>query len=201
MTHVAVFVVGPPGVGKTSAVREILGSGYSNFTHPETKKVKWCLNSPWVFAGHYGVGTFDGADTVPNDGWIPCMEWWEENILANPDYQFTLFDGDRFSHGNCQKFLEDRGVRTLCVHLTASDEVMDARRKERGSDQDPTWLRGRVSKARNFANRFKPAEAALFDMFGGEVSDSERENRLLEIVVENIPPAEVAAKAKAFMGC
>ena len=57
------------------------------------------------------------------------MEWWEENILPNPEYQVTLFDGDRFSHGNCQKFLEDRGVQVRCFHLTASDEVMDARRK------------------------------------------------------------------------
>lgn len=196
--HTAVFVVGPPGVGKTSAVREVLGEGYVNFTHPETSKVKWCLNAPWAFAGHYGMGTFDGADTVPNDGWIPCMEWWEKEILSRPElYSYTLFDGDRFSHANCQKFLEDRGVRVLCVHLTASDEVMDARRKERGSDQNPTWLKGRVSKARNFAERFKPKETALFDMFGGGADEADSENRLTEIVVENITPEGVAARIRA----
>jgi len=196
--HTAIFVVGPPGVGKTSAVREILGEGYTNFTHPDTSKVKWCLNAPWVFAGHYGVGTFDGADTVPNDGWIPCMEWWEKEVLAHPElYSYTLFDGDRFSHANCQKFLEDRGVRVLCAHLTASDEVMVARRAERGSNQNAVWLKGRVSKARNFANRFLPPETALFDMFSD--AEEEAENRLLEITVEGVAPAEVAEKIKGFL--
>lgn len=196
MSHTAVFVVGPPGVGKTSAVREVLGENYRNFTHPETSKVKWCLQEggPWVFAGHYGVGTFDGGDTVPNDGWLHCMEHWEKEILPDPQYQYTLFDGDRFSHANCQKFLENRGVRVLCVHLTASDEVMAARRKERESDQNPTWLKGRISKARNFAERFLPPETSLFEMFSDEDEEEGAENRLLEITVEGITPSEVSER-------
>ncbi len=200
--HTAVFVVGPPGVGKTSAVREILGGNYKNYTHPDTAKVKWCLQEggPWVFAGHYGVGTFDGADTVPNDGWIPCMEHWEREILPDPQYKYTLFDGDRFSHANCQKFLEDRGVRVLCVHLTAPDEVMDARRKERGSDQNPTWLKGRVSKARNFADRFLPPEEGLFDMFGEGEKETQEDQRLLDISVVSTPPEAVAAQILKFVG-
>jgi len=204
MTHVAIFVVGPPGVGKTSAMRSLMSlyptqKAFTTFTHPEDGRVKWTFSDPLCFAGHYGVGTFDGADTVPNDGWIPNLEYWEKKILPDPVYKFTVFDGDRFSHANAQKFLEDRGVKVLCAHLTASDEVMDARRAERGSDQNPTWLKGRVSKARKFADRFKPQDTGLFDMFGGEVDDSDRENRLLEVVVENVTPEEVAKEVAQFM--
>jgi len=199
MTHTALFVVGPPGVGKTSAMRSLMGEEFTTFTHPSDGKVKWTFADPLCFAGHYGVGTFDGADTVPNDGWVPNLEYWESNILTDSQYQYTIFDGDRFSHANAQKFLEERGVRVLCAHLTASDEVMDARRKERGSDQNPTWLRGRVSKARNFAERFKPQDTGLFDMFGGSVEESDREDRLLEVVVEGVSPDEVARKIDVFL--
>lgn len=199
--HTAIFVVGPPGVGKTSAVRVLLGDKFTNFTHPDTSKVKWCLQDegPFVFVGHYGKGTFDGGDTVPNDGWIPCMEHWEKEILPNEQYKFTVFDGDRFSHANCEKFLQERGVRVLCAHLTASDAVMDARRKERGSDQNPTWLKGRVSKAKNFAERFKPKETGIFDMFGGGADEADSENRLLEVTVEDVTPEKVAEAIREFI--
>ena len=90
-------------------------------------------------------------------------------------------------------------MRVLCAHLTASDEVMDARRAERGSDQNKTWLAGRVTKARNFAERFKPQETALFDMFGGGGDEADKENFLLEVVVEDISPEGVADAIRAFL--
>jgi len=188
--HTAVFVVGPPGVGKTSAMRVLLGESYRRFTLEENGRVKWTLNKPYAFAGHYGLGTFDGADTVPNDGWEPNLDYWESEILPNKDFQFTVFDGDRFSHNNAKRRLEAAGVRVLCVHLTASDAVMEARRAERGSDQNATWLKGRVSKARKFATGFAPQETELGfdDMFGGGADESEKENRLLEVGVEDITP-------------
>jgi DNA polymerase III delta prime subunit len=198
--HTAIFVVGPPGVGKTTTVREILGTEFKTFTHPDSGKIKWTFAAPWAFVGHYGVGTFDGADTIPNDGWVPNLEYWEKEILPNPEYKYTLLDGDRFSHGNAQKFLEDRGVRVLCAHLTAKQEVLTLRRKERGSDQNPTWLQGRVSKARNFAERFLPPETGLFDMFSGEGEEAPAENRLLEIIVEGITPKQAADQILSFIG-
>jgi hypothetical protein len=80
--------------------------------------------------------------------------------------------------------------------MGASKETLNARRAERGSNQDPTWLKGRESKCRNFANKFKPAETALFDMFGG--SEEEEEDRCIEMIIENITPLEVSDKIRGL---
>jgi DNA polymerase III delta prime subunit len=197
MPHTVLFVVGPPGVGKTSAMLALLGEDYSIFSHPENGAIKWTMACPWAFVGHYGTGTFDGSDTVPYNGAEPCLNHWRDKILAHPDFKYTVLDGDRFSNTKALKFLESfEDVKVICFYLSASDDVLQGRRDERGSDQDPTWLAGRATKARRFADRFKPADTGLFDMFGGDVDDSERENRLTEILVEGVTPSEVARQIR-----
>lgn len=191
--HHAIFVVGPPGVGKTSALRELLGEEYKNITVPNNGRIKFATNQELCFTGHYGTGTFDGSDTVAMDGAKHCIDWWKENILPNPQYKATIFDGDRFSTNPCKAELESlEGVRVLCVYMGASQETLNSRRAERGSNQDPTWLRGRESKCRNFADKFKPADNSLFDMFGGDTE--EEEDRCIEMTIENITPKQVADK-------
>lgn len=195
--HYAVFVVGPPGVGKTSALRELLGEEYKTIHPEDNKAVKFTVNNELCFTGHYGTGTFDGSDTVPMHGASICIDWWKENILPDTKYKATIFDGDRFSTNPCKTSLEAlEGVRVLCVYMGASQETLDSRRSERGSNQDPVWLKGRESKCRNFADKFKPAENALFDMFGGDAE--EEEDRCIEMMIENITPSEVAQKIKGL---
>lgn len=193
--HYALFIVGPPGVGKTSAIRELVGEGFSTIHPEDNKAVKFTVTEDICFAGHYGTGTFDGSDTVPMHGASICIDWWKENILPNKKYKATIFDGDRFSTSPCKASLDElEGVKALCVYMGASQETLDARREERGSNQDQTWLKGRESKCRNFADKFKPSDNSLLDMFGGDAE--EEEDRCIEMTIENITPAEVAQKIK-----
>lgn len=159
--HVALWLVGPPGVGKTSVVRKLLGFPAVG-TIP---KPKWTVSTalPRVAAGWYSGATFDGADTVPYNGADEALAFWRESLLRQPDIQVTIFDGDRFSNQGALKKVEDALAANYhtfvsgCVHLKGSPELLAARRKARGSNQNEVWLKGRETKAARFAELFTAA--------------------------------------------
>lgn len=150
---VALFVVGPPGVGKTTAIRALVGlSGPYCMTETETLEIpkpKWTVCGTTALAGHYRGNTFDGGDTVPYTGAREALEYWRAHLL--PNAALTIFDGDRFSTQPSLDFIRSTGVAVACVRLLASPETMTARRAHRGSNQNETWIKGRVTKANNFA--------------------------------------------------
>lgn len=140
---IAIFILGAPGIGKTTLVREFLTGETLTFI----EKPKWTIASDFAAAGHYKGQTFDGGDTVPYTGAADALAYWEANLLHLP---FTIFDGDRFStHPSLEHVL--RCARVVGFHLHADDNLLDERREERMSNQNESWMRGRVTKARNFA--------------------------------------------------
>lgn len=151
MKTTCLFIVGPPGVGKTFLTRRLIGMNRNGFLPDSARlveKPKWTLIGKDVAAvGHYTGHTFDGSDTVPYNGVKSCLEYWENNIMG--EFRFTIFDGDRFSHESVLGFLETRCAVGV-VHLVSSDELLDKRRSERGSNQNPSWMKGRSTKASNF---------------------------------------------------
>jgi len=153
MKNKALWIVGEPGVGKTTLVRALVGSEPSKLIDSP----KWTLVGDFALAGHYTGGTFDGADTVPYNAVDTTLTYWETELVAKTPV--TIFDGDRFSHESARERIS-RSAVPMVLHLVAPAEVVAARRKERGSNQDPSWLKGRKTKSEKFARTF-PAEGTL----------------------------------------
>lgn len=151
---IVLWVVGEPGVGKTTMVREMVGE---RLPLRLISKPKWSVTPDtapaprMALAGHYSGGTFDGADTVPYNGVKDALAFWHGYLSER--VALTVLDGDRFSSLSAMNFFNGQDLR--CVHL-ASDQAA-ARRAQRGSNQNEAWIRGRVTKARNFAQGFKVA--------------------------------------------
>ena len=139
----AIFILGAPGIGKTTLVREFLAGEQLTFV----EKPKWTLASDFCAAGHYKGTTFDGGDTVPYTGAADALEYWSANLLHLP---YVIFDGDRFSTRPSLEIVSEH-AQVIGFHLHADDNLLDDRREERMSNQNETWMRGRVTKARNFA--------------------------------------------------
>jgi hypothetical protein len=146
------FIVGPPGVGKTTLVRSLLGmqgpalpfGGYL------TDRPKWTVCEKICAAGHYIGEPFDGADTVPYNGVNEALAYWDAALSRHP---VTIFDGDRFSYEKVMLWARARS-HVCVISLTLDDPTLVSRRASRGSMQNPSWMVGRATKARRFAEAF-----------------------------------------------
>jgi adenylate kinase family enzyme len=141
---IVLFLVGPPGAGKTTLARTLLGEQLSIIEKP-----KWTIGNNACAAGHYTGQTFDGADTVPYNGVNDALEYWKQNLTH---LALTILDGDRFSNlSTLDYFLKWGYAHVKAIHLSCSDDELSRRRVARGSNQNATWIKGRVTKAKNFA--------------------------------------------------
>jgi GTPase SAR1 family protein len=152
----ALFVLGPPAAGKTSMVRCLMEQLDPRQLRHLVPAPKWTVFPPaFAAAGHYAGNRFDGADTVPYNGVAPALGY-AKNVLQ--DVPLLIFDGDRFSHAGARAQVEAAGWKAVAAHLSAAPDDMAARhalRRATGSNQNPTWLLGRETKARRFSETFQ----------------------------------------------
>lgn len=171
----ALFVVGEPGVGKTTLVRALIaGRPLELVPSP-----KWTLAGEVALLGHYTGATFDGGDTVSSTNVDPELAYWERRLLDRP---LSIFDGDRCSNDE-RKGRIAGNARALVLHLVApeteSARRREARRQSGDKAQDPSWVKGRKTKAANFAAKFDEGDRLTLDA--------------------NAPTAALAAQVRAWL--
>jgi hypothetical protein len=166
---VVLFLVGPPGVGKTATARALLQRADPIGQRFLVAKPKWTVvpgmggqdETSLVLAGHYDGTTFEGADNVPYNGVAAALAWWAER----PAPRVTVLDGDRFSNAGVRDFfLADARTLVLCARLVTQDQTELVRRREVRSavKQNASWVRGRETKAQRFVEVFGAFGATFF---------------------------------------
>jgi hypothetical protein len=156
VSRVALWLVGPPAAGKTTLARSFLG--FDDGRQNElvlVPKPKWTLFDfgRVVAAGHYTGATFDGADKVPYHGAREALEYWLREL--QPRAELTIFDGDRFSNDAAVAYVSRYVDRVEVRYVDAAPDVLAARRAARNWDPNQAWVKGRVTKAQRFAERWK----------------------------------------------
>jgi predicted nucleotide kinase in modified base biosynthesis len=151
----SVYLIGPPGVGKTTSLIHALRLAHLDLAGSDTLDARWPLLSGHriLRAGIPGgvlLGRcrprHGGTDALSMAVSPQATAWAAEGRLP----RLIVGEGQRLANTTFLGALAARSDLTVAV-LDADDDALDARRNARGSNQDPAWMRGARTKARNLA--------------------------------------------------
>ena len=148
------YLLGGPGSGKTTVLETLLGLPYNEqswvgsddpFAHLRLDAV--------VLLGRRRAG-FGGTDTLPMNVARKAEAW-----IASTPAQVVAGEGDRLAYNGFFCAARDAGYRLSVIHLDTGPDVAAQRRAARAAAlgtklQNPTWVRGRESKAAKLAARW-----------------------------------------------
>ena len=161
-----IAVIGAPGTGKTTLMKEWMSRW--DWEYRRDGQLDHYVSGDLILLGVYPEGeTFGGTDKLSMSIAPQVVEFLDKN-----QDKVVVFEGDRL---NSKKFFNtviDKGWNLRIVALNVSDAERERRYEERGSDQDPTWLQGRISKVENVIAEFGPQQT-LFGEEDGRVIEFE----------------------------
>jgi len=140
-----IAIGGEPGSGKSTLMKRIIEHFKMYPKYDAYKLVPYLINDNIYVLGKYEEGeVFSGTDRMSMAVQPEAIKFLAQ-LQSNA---VVLFEGDRLFTSS---FLEDCTEKydTQIFYLKTTKDVRTERYKERGSNQDETWLRGRESKIAN----------------------------------------------------
>ncbi len=150
-TRKLIAVGGSPGTGKTTLFRKFMeGKNFQPVEPAKLVSAMYCAELDLYILGKYEEGeVFAGTDRL-SMAVQPAVSEWIASHNCN-----VLFEGDRIFN---QSFLEFAmglpNTDLQVVFLNAPKDILEARYKDRGSDQSEQFLRGRETKYNNLLSNF-----------------------------------------------
>lgn len=157
-------IIGAPGTGKSTLMKEWMTRW--DWEYRREGQLDHYVSGDLIVLGIYPEGeTFGGTDKLSMSIAPQVVEF-----LDNNQDKIIIFEGDRL---NSKKFFHtvlEKDWKLHIVALEVSKQERERRYAERGSNQDPTWLQGRISKVENVVEEFGPKTTLFGEEEGNVVS-------------------------------
>ncbi len=146
-----VYLVGPPGVGKSTLMQNLTArcrreSETKPFAHD------WLYRDTTPVAIELGRRreAFSGTDALSMSVQPRAVEW-----IGGKRHELILAEGARLATYGFLTAARAAGYAVTLVHLCATERALQERRERRGSDQNPTWIQGATSRARRITEQME----------------------------------------------
>lgn len=163
------YVIGQPGSGKTTLVAKLVENrdGYvyrKPFAHTYYEIGG---GKPAVVALGEKRGAFSGTDTLA----MSVLPKVVSQMEIDP-WPLVLGEGDRLATMKFFEAARRNGYAVTVVYLDTPDGLASERREQRQREhgtkpQDPTWVKGRISKHRKLAEEVGEADGLTLVRIGG----------------------------------
>lgn len=154
-----VYLVGPPGVGKSTIMAELTGG--LNRVPRQSGQLKYddlCrVHTPPQTAEVVGVelgarrAAYSGTDALGMAVNPHAVDW-----ILSTEQTLVLGEGARLANARFLRAAVSAGFVVHLVHLSAVPDVLAERRESRGSSQNPAWIRGAETRASNILETVGP---------------------------------------------
>lgn len=167
MKHL-VYLVGPPGVGKSSVMaaltqhcERVPRSG--PLAHDILYRPQPVPESARVVGVELGRrrAAYSGTDALGMAVQPHAVEW-----IGRATCPLVLGEGARLGNVGFLSAARLAGYALYLVHLSADGRTLADRRLQRGSHQSPVWIRGAETRARRIMERMEPDSRRYFVVTG-----------------------------------
>lgn len=176
-----IAIGGEPGSGKSTLMKRIINELEVEPKYNEFKLVPYLQKDNVYILGKYEEGeVFSGTDRMSMAVQPQAIKFLE----SLPSDSVVLYEGDRlFTASFLEHCIEKYSLDI--IYLSTDKEVRKERYKERGSNQNETWLQGRETKISNILTNM----VLMFNVYSYPNNNLEDQGHVFETIINKIMEA------------